>query len=29
VKTIRAYGLPPGGDLPVVFKPMRMPKKEH
>jgi hypothetical protein len=29
VKTIRAYALPPGGDLPVVFKPMRTPKKEH
>jgi hypothetical protein len=27
VKTIRAYALPPGGDLPVVFKPMRTPKK--
>ena len=29
LKTIRAYPLPPGGDLPVVFKPMREPKKEH
>lgn len=27
LKTIRAYKLPPGGDLPVVFKPMRTPKK--
>jgi hypothetical protein len=27
LKTIRAYPLPPGGDLPVVFKPMRTPKK--
>ena len=29
LKTIRAYALPPGGDLPVVFEPMREPKKEH
>jgi hypothetical protein len=29
LKTIRAYPLPPGGDLPVVFKPMRTPKKGH
>lgn len=29
LKTLRAYPLPPGGDLPVVFKPMRTPKKEH
>ena len=29
LKTLRAYALPPGGDLPVVFKPMREPKKEH
>ena len=29
LKTIRAYSLPPGGDLPVVFKPMRTPKKGH
>jgi len=29
LKTIRAYGLPPGGDLPVVFKPMREPRKGH
>jgi hypothetical protein len=27
LKTIRAYALPPGGDLPVVFRPMRTPKK--
>ena len=27
LKTIRAYPLPPGGDLPVVFRPMRTPKK--
>ena len=27
LKTLRAYPLPPGGDLPVVFKPMRTPKK--
>ena len=27
LKTIRAYPLPPGGDLPVVFKPLRAPKK--
>ena len=27
LKTIRAYSLPPGGDLPVVFRPMRTPKK--
>ena len=29
LKTIRAYALPPGGDLPVVFKPLRTPKKER
>ena len=29
VKTIRAYSLPPGGELPVVFKPLRTPKKER
>ena len=29
LKTIRAYGLPPGCDLPVVFKPMREPRKGH
>lgn len=29
LKTIRAVALPPGGDLPVVFKPMRTPKKGH
>jgi Rieske Fe-S protein len=29
VKKLRAYPLPPGGDLPVVFKPMRAPKKGH
>ena len=29
LKTIRAYPLPPGGDLPVVFRPMRTPKKER
>ena len=29
LKTLRAYALPPGGNLPVVFKPMREPKKEH
>jgi hypothetical protein len=29
LKTLRAYPLPPGGDLPVVFKPMRTPKKGH
>jgi len=29
LKTIRAYSLPPGGDLPVVFKPMHTPKKGH
>ena len=29
LKTIRAWPLPPGGDLPVVFKPMREPKKGH
>jgi hypothetical protein len=29
LKTIRAFALPPGGDLPVVFKPMRTPKKGH
>ena len=29
LKTIRAYPLPPGGDLPVVFKPMRTPRKGH
>jgi hypothetical protein len=27
LKTLRAYPLPPGGDLPVVFEPMRTPKK--
>jgi len=27
LKTIRAYPLPPGGDLPVVFRPLRTPKK--
>jgi len=27
LKTLRAYPLPAGGDLPVVFKPMRTPKK--
>ena len=27
LKTLRAYPLPPGGDLPLVFKPMRTPKK--
>jgi hypothetical protein len=27
LKTIRAYPLPPGGELPVVFRPMRTPKK--
>jgi len=27
LKTIRAYALPPGGDLPVVFKPLRTPKQ--
>ena len=27
LKTLRAYALPPGGDLPVVFKPLRAPKK--
>jgi hypothetical protein len=29
LKTIRAYPLPPGGDLPVVFRPLRTPKKER
>jgi hypothetical protein len=29
LKTIRAYALPPGGDLPVVFRPLRTPKKER
>ena len=29
VKKLRAYPLPPGGDLPVVFRPMRAPKKGH
>ena len=27
LKTLRDFPLPPGGDLPVVFKPMRTPKK--
>lgn len=29
LKTLRAVALPPGGDLPVVFKPMRTSKKGH
>lgn len=29
LKTIRAYPLPPGGNLPVVFRPLRTPKKER
>lgn len=24
---IRAYRLPPGGDLPVVFRPLRQPRR--
>ena len=27
LKTLREYALPPGGDLPVVFRPLRQPKK--
>jgi hypothetical protein len=27
LKTIRDHALPPGGDLPVVFRPLRAPKK--
>jgi len=27
LKTIRDYPLPPGGDLAVVFRPLRQPKK--
>ena len=27
LKVLRAYPLPPGGDLPVVFKPMRNERK--
>jgi hypothetical protein len=29
LKTIRTHPLPPGGDLPVVFRPLRTPKKER
>lgn len=27
LKSIREFRLPAGGDLPVVFRPLRMPKK--
>ena len=27
LKKLRAYPLPPGGDLPVVFRPMRPARK--
>ena len=27
LKAIRGFPLPPGGDLPVVFRPLRMPKR--
>jgi hypothetical protein len=27
LKTLRAHALPPGGDLPVVFKPLRVAKR--
>jgi len=26
LKTIREFGLPPGGDLPVVFRPLHTPR---
>jgi len=29
LKTLREYPLPPGGDLPVVFRPQRARKRGH
>jgi hypothetical protein len=29
IKTLREFPLPPGGDLPVVFRPMRPIRKER
>ena len=29
VKTLREFPLPPGGDLPVVFRPLRPVRKER
>ena len=29
LKTIRAYPLPPGGDLPVVFRPLPGPRRSR
>ena len=29
LKTLREVQLPPGGDLPVVFRPRRTPKRGH
>jgi hypothetical protein len=29
IKTLREFPLPPGGDLPVVFRPLRPVRKER
>jgi hypothetical protein len=29
IKTLREFSLPPGGDLPVVFRPLRPVRKER
>ena len=29
LKTLREFALPPGGDLPVVFRPLRRVRKER